>query len=169
MWGQPRRRRFFRYPRKTWGGGGAPTPLYGRGLSATCLGIFARRALVGSRTPMILCLSNVCSGGLHFGTSFVALRAVVREKTPNTIHVYILFYKFSSNVCLGRFAGISAFTKHSLLCWSWPHHPIAQFQCYGRIVSERLTCPVDWTRSPPPTHALWPLCGSCHKDARHYA
>ena len=47
----------------------------------------------------------------------------------------------------GRIRGIRAFTKHSLLCWPWPHHPIAQFQCYGRILSERLTCPVDWTRS----------------------
>ena len=55
---------------------------------------------------------------------------------------------------LGRIRGITAFTKHSLLCWPWPHHPIAQFQCYGRIVSDRLPCPVDWTRSPPPTHAL---------------
>ena len=52
---------------------------------------------------------------------------------------------------LGRIRGIRAFTKHSLLCWRWPHHPIAQFQCYGRILSGRLTCPVDWTRSPPPT------------------
>ena len=48
---------------------------------------------------------------------------------------------------LGQIRGIRAFTKHSLLCWPWPHHPIAQFQCYGRILSERLTCPVDWTRS----------------------
>ena len=46
---------------------------------------------------------------------------------------------------LGRIRGIRAFTKHSLWCWPWPHHPIAQFQCYGRILSERLTCPVDWT------------------------
>ena len=44
---------------------------------------------------------------------------------------------------LGRIRGIRAFTKHSLLCWPWRHHPIAQFQCYGRILSERLTlwCP----------------------------
>ena len=69
---------------------------------------------------------------------------------------------------LGRICGIRAFTKHSLLCWPWPHLPIAQFQCYGRILSKHLTCPVDWTRSPPPTHAPWPLCGSCHKHARHY-
>ena len=88
-----------------------------------------------------------------------------------SIKAHILFYKFSSNVCLGGFAGSepSLSNKHNLLCWPSPHHPIAQFQCYGRILSERLTCPVDWTRSPPPTHALWPLCGSCHKHARHYA
>ena len=47
--------------------------------------IFARRALVRSRTPMISCLSNARSGDLHFGTSFVALRALVREIIPNTI------------------------------------------------------------------------------------
>ena len=31
-----------------------------------------------------------------------------------------------------RIRGIRAFTKHSLLCWPRPHHPIAQFQCYVR-------------------------------------
>ena len=35
---------------------------------------------------MILYLSNARSGDLHFGTSFVALRALVREIIPNTIH-----------------------------------------------------------------------------------
>ena len=57
-------------------------------LSATYFGSFARRALVRSRTPMILCLSNARSGDLHFGISFVALRALVREIIPNTIHRY---------------------------------------------------------------------------------
>ena len=57
-------------------------------LSANHFGIFARRALVRCRIPMILCPSNVRSGGLHFGTSFVALRALVRELIPNTIHRY---------------------------------------------------------------------------------
>ena len=33
---------------------------------------------------MILCLSNARSGDLHFGVSFVALRALVREIIPNT-------------------------------------------------------------------------------------
>ena len=47
----------------------------------------SRRALVRSRTPMILCLSNARSGDLHFGISFVALRALVREIIPNTIHI----------------------------------------------------------------------------------
>ena len=65
-------------------------------LSATYFGIFARRALVRSHTPMIWCLSNVRSGELHFGTSFVALRALVREIIPNTIpthpHTYIHRY-----------------------------------------------------------------------------
>ena len=61
-------------------------------LGAIYLGIFARRALVRSRTPMILCLSNARSGDLHFGTSFVALRALVREIIPNTIHTYIHTY-----------------------------------------------------------------------------
>ena len=37
-------------------------------LSATYFGIFARRALVISRTPMIVCLSNASSGDLHFAT-----------------------------------------------------------------------------------------------------
>ena len=42
--------------------------------------------------------------------------------------------------------------------------------CYYPDPSGRgLTCPVDWTRSPPSTHALWPMCCSCHKHARHYA
>ena len=77
-------------------------------------------------------------------------------------------YKFSSNVLIGRICGIKALAKHILLCWPWPHHPIAQFQCYGRILSQSLTCPVDWTRSPLPTHAFWPLCGSCYKHARHF-
>ena len=54
-------------------------------LSATYFGSFARRALVRSRTLMILCLSNARSGDLHFGTSFVALRDLVREIIPNTI------------------------------------------------------------------------------------
>ena len=58
-------------------------------LGATYLGIFARRALVRSCTPMILCLSNDRSWDLHFGTSFVALRALVREIIPNTIHTYM--------------------------------------------------------------------------------
>ena len=61
-------------------------------LSATYFGSFARRALVRSRTPMILCLSNARSGDLHFGISFVALRALVREIIPNTIHTYIPTY-----------------------------------------------------------------------------
>ena len=33
---------------------------------------------------MIWCLSNARSGDLHFGTLFVALRALVREIIPNT-------------------------------------------------------------------------------------
>ena len=41
---------------------------------------------------MILCLSNGRSGDLHFGTSLVALRALVREIIPNTIHTYIHTY-----------------------------------------------------------------------------
>ena len=57
-------------------------------LSATYFGSFARRALVRSRTPMILCLSNARSVDLHFGISFVALRALVREIIPNTIHTH---------------------------------------------------------------------------------
>ena len=57
-------------------------------LSATYFGSFARRALVRSRTPMIWCLSNARSGDLHFGTSLVALRALVREIIPNTIHTH---------------------------------------------------------------------------------
>ena len=55
-------------------------------LRTTYFGIFARRALVRSRTAMILCLSNARSGDLHFGTSFVALPALVPEIIPNTIH-----------------------------------------------------------------------------------
>ena len=55
-------------------------------LSATYFGSFARRALVRSRTLMLLCLSNARSRDLHFGTSFIALRALVREIIPNTIH-----------------------------------------------------------------------------------
>ena len=58
-------------------------------LGAIYFAIFARRALVRSRTPMILCLSNARSGDLHFGTSFVALRALVREIIPNTIYTYM--------------------------------------------------------------------------------
>ena len=58
-------------------------------LSADYFGIFARRALVRSRTPMILCLSNARSGDQHFGTSFVALRALVCEIIPNTIHTVL--------------------------------------------------------------------------------
>ena len=57
-------------------------------LSATYFGNFARCALVWSRTPMILCLSNARSWYLHFGISFVALRALVREIIPNTIHTH---------------------------------------------------------------------------------
>ena len=57
-------------------------------LSATYFGSFARRALVGSRTPMIWCLSNARSGDLQFGISFIALRALVREIIPNTIHTH---------------------------------------------------------------------------------
>ena len=49
----------------------------------------SRRALVGSRAPMIWCLSNARSGDLQFGTSFIALRALVREIIPNTIPTYI--------------------------------------------------------------------------------
>ena len=58
-------------------------------LSATYFGSFTRRALVRSRTPMIWCLSNARSWDLHFGTSLVALRALVREIITNTIHTYI--------------------------------------------------------------------------------
>ena len=57
-------------------------------LSVTYFGIFARRAVVRSRTPIILCLSNARSGDLHFGTSFVALCALLREIIPNTIHTH---------------------------------------------------------------------------------
>ena len=35
---------------------------------------------------MIWCLSNARSGDLQFGISFIALRALVREIIPNTIH-----------------------------------------------------------------------------------
>ena len=38
---------------------------------------------------MILCLRNARSGDLHFDTSSVALRALVREIIPNTIPTYI--------------------------------------------------------------------------------
>ena len=41
---------------------------------------------------MILCLSNARSGDLHFGVSFVALRALVREIIQNTIHTHIHTY-----------------------------------------------------------------------------
>ena len=37
---------------------------------------------------MIWCLSNARSRDLHFGISFVALRALVREIIPNTIHTH---------------------------------------------------------------------------------
>ena len=62
------------------------------GLSETYFGNFARLALVRSRTPMILCLSNARSGEVHFGVSFVALRALVREIIQNTIHTHIHTY-----------------------------------------------------------------------------
>ena len=42
---------------------------------------FARRALVRSRTPMILCLSNARSGDLNSDISFVVLHALVCEIT----------------------------------------------------------------------------------------
>ena len=58
-------------------------------LSATYFDILARRALIKSHNPMILCLSNARSGYLHFGASFVALRALIREIIPNTIHTHI--------------------------------------------------------------------------------
>ena len=61
-------------------------------MSATYFGIFARRALVRSRTPMVLCLSNARSGDLHFDTSFVALHVLVREIIPSTIPTYIHTY-----------------------------------------------------------------------------
>ena len=57
-------------------------------LNATYFDIFARRALVRSRIPMILCLSNARSGYLHYDTSFIALHALVREIIANTIHTY---------------------------------------------------------------------------------
>ena len=41
---------------------------------------------------MIWCLSNASSGDLHFGTSFAALRALVREIIPNTIPSHIHTY-----------------------------------------------------------------------------
>ena len=68
------------------------------GLSATYFGIFARRALVRSRTPMILCLSNARSGDLHFSVSFVVLRSLVREIIPNTIPTYMTQVGFPSIV-----------------------------------------------------------------------
>ena len=58
-------------------------------LSATYFDIFARRALVRGRTPMILCLSNARSRDLNFNTSFVVRHALVREIIPNTIHTHI--------------------------------------------------------------------------------
>ena len=61
-------------------------------LSATYFGSFARLSLVRSRTPMIWCLSNARSGDLQFGTSFVALRALVREIIANTIPTHIHTY-----------------------------------------------------------------------------
>ena len=38
---------------------------------------------------MIWCLSNARSRELHFGISFIALRALVREIIPNTIPSHI--------------------------------------------------------------------------------
>ena len=61
-------------------------------MSATYFGIFVRRALVRSHTPMVLCLSNARSRDLHFDTSFVALHVLVREIIPNTIPTYIHTY-----------------------------------------------------------------------------
>ena len=74
----------------------------------------------------------------------------------------IFSYKISSNVWLGGFAVSEP--SLSIACCAGPDLTTRsrQFQCFGRILSESLTCPVDWTRSPPPTHALWPLCGSCY-------
>ena len=142
-----------------------------------------------SDCPLIFELLNICR--LTLSNSLIGHKNNVAKYVLKNWGRSSCFYKFSSNVslggflpgyslvlagmpnskkkCIGRIRGIRAFSKHSLLCWPWPHHPISQFQCYGRILSERLTCPVDWTRSPPPTHAIWPLCGSCHKHARHYA
>ena len=56
-------------------------------LSATYFGIFARRALVRSRTPMIICLSIARSGDLHFATTFVVLDALVREIIANLPYI----------------------------------------------------------------------------------
>ena len=47
-------------------------------------------------------------------------------------HYRHYFLKIWFECLLGRIRGIRAFTKHCLLCWPWPHHPIAQFQCYPR-------------------------------------
>ena len=49
---------------------------------------------------MILCLSNARSGDLHFGVSFVALRALVCEIIPNTIHTLSMAF-------IGRIAPVS--------------------------------------------------------------
>ena len=49
---------------------------------------------------MIWCLSNARSGDLQFGTSFIALRALVREIIPNSIPTYMTQVGFPSIVWL---------------------------------------------------------------------
>ena len=60
-------------------------------LGAIYFGIFARRAHVRSRTPMILCLSIARSGNLHFGTSFCCATCL-GSRDNSKYHTYIHTY-----------------------------------------------------------------------------
>ena len=116
---------------------------------------------------MTLEIRSQDKGHSRYGHNFIQDRCKIVQRLgmPSVVTIGRSVKKKNSwNVWLGGVAGSepSLSNRHSLLCWPSPHHPIAQFQCHERSLSESLTCLVDWTRSPSPTHALWPLCGSCH-------
>ena len=127
-------------------------------LSVTYFGSFARRALVGSRTPMIWCLSNARSGDLHFGTSFVALRALVREIIPNTIHTYPPTYIHDpSRISIDCLTPASRLRRSASV---WIKIPIPTTRCEHQIwaIVHFLECILAWSLTSPSCPAFPYVC-----------
>ena len=79
---------------------------------------------------MIWCLSNARSGDLQFGISFIALRALVREIIPNTIHTHPHTYMTQ--------VGFPSIVSEP---------PVRDFDCGGQTLASRILAVTNFATS----------------------